>query len=159
MRGISTPETIAAHSHGATLVALALGPRVSPPIDVDRAVALLAIHDVPEALLSDLPQPATHLFPDGAKHAAEDRAAAQLLPALSETAVERYAEFQGGTTREARFARLCDRLHMGVALVDYLRAGHRGLDDFVQTLSALECDEFAPCEELRREIVAAAETR
>jgi len=43
MAGIPHPESIAAHSLGTALVALALGPRVSPELDVDRAVALAVV--------------------------------------------------------------------------------------------------------------------
>ena len=46
---------------------------------------------------------------------------------------------------------------MGVVLVALRRAGHRGLEDFAQTLRELDTDGFAPCEALRAEIVAAAE--
>jgi putative hydrolase of HD superfamily len=155
--GLASPESIAAHSHGVTLVALALGPRVEPPLDVDRAVALAAVHDVPEALLSDLPRTASRLLPEGAKRAAEEAAADELLPPLSPLARERFAEYVAGETRESRFARLCDRLHMGVVLVAHLRAGARGLDEFTRTISELDASEFVPCEELRREILAAAE--
>jgi len=45
-------------------------------------------------------------------------------------------------TREARFAKLCDRLQLGLRLVAYLRAGQRGLEDFEATLRATDCSEF-----------------
>ena len=70
---------------------------------------------------------------------------------------ERYDEFAAGTTREARFVRACDRLHLGVRLVGYVRAGARGLGEFVPGLEALDLAEFPPCEELRREILTALE--
>lgn len=157
LAGVPRPESVAAHSHGAALVALALGPRVEPALDVDRALALLVVHDVPEALLTDLPRSASELLPPGAKRAAEDAAAERLLPALSGLAVERRAEYVAGDSREARFAALCDRLHMGVVLVAYRRAGQRGLDDFAATIAALDCAEFPPCAALQAEVLAAVE--
>lgn len=153
--GVPAPESIAAHSHGVCLLVLALAPRVSPPIDVDRAVALAAIHDAPEALLSDLPRSASALFPEGAKRHAELAAADQLLPPLSPIALERFEEYVSAETREARFSGLCDRLHMGVMLVAYLRAGIRGLSDFADSIAALDCSEFPPCGELQTEILDA----
>ena len=153
--GIPQPESVAAHSFGSSLLALSLGPRVEPALDVDRAVSLALVHDTPEAWLSDLPQSATRCLPAGAKREAETRAAEGLLGPLSPLARERFLEFQAQETREARFARLCDKLHLGVRLVGYQRAGARGLEGFRESLERLECDGFEPCEGLRREILSA----
>lgn len=158
MHGVSRPESVAAHSLGTALVALSLGPSVSPALDVDRAVALAVVHDAPEAWLTDLPRTAARLLPEGAKAEAEARAARGLLGPLSETALERHTEFAAGDTREARFARLCDKLHLGLRLVGYLQAGQRGLLEFREGLEQLACDEFPPCEGLRRQILAAIDT-
>lgn len=148
--GVPHPESVAAHSLGVALLALALGPRVAPPLDVERAVALAVIHDAPEALLSDLPRAAAELLPEGAKASAEAVAAERLLGPLSEQALERYREYAEGATREARFARVCDRLHMGLKAVALARSGQRGLESFRATLEELDCADFPPCEELLR---------
>lgn len=147
--GIPHPESVAAHSLGCCQVALALAPRVEPAVDTDRVVALTAVHDLPEALLSDLPRSASELLPDGAKRTAEDRAASELLGALSEDALERHREYQEQATREARLARICDRLHLGLRALAYRRAGSRGLGEFAATLRELDASEFAPAAELR----------
>jgi len=155
MRGIANPETVAGHVLGTCHLILALGPKVAPPIDTERCLALALVHDAPEALLGDLPRTAAELLPAGAKAAAEEAAARKLLASISAAAVERYAEFRAQATREARFARLSDRLQMGVRLVGYHRLGVRGLDEFVASIRALDCSEFAPAEDLRSEILAA----
>jgi len=157
-RGVPSPESIAAHSLGTALVALSLGPRISPVLNLDRAVALAVVHDAPEAWVTDIPRTAAQLLPAGAKAEAEARAARGLLAPLSAAALDRYTEFTAGETREARFAHLCDSLHLGVRLVGYLRAGQRGLEEFRTGLAELDCDEFPPCEELRRQILAAIDT-
>ncbi len=154
---VPAPESVADHALGACLVALSLGPRVEPPLEVDRAVSLLAVHDAPEAYLGDIPKAGSELLPDGAKRTAEERAADRLLSPLSGVARERWAEFAAGDTRESRFARVCDKLHMGVMLVAYARSGQRGLSDFAATLAELDCAEFTPCDALRAEILAAIE--
>lgn len=154
-RGIAAPESIGDHVLGACFIVLALGPRVEPPLDVERALSLVLVHDAPEALLGDLPRSANELLPPGAKAEAESRAAARILPPLSELAHARFVEYQAGATREARFARVCDRLHLGVRMIGYLRSGARGLGDFAQTVAALDCSEFAPALALHREILAA----
>ena len=154
LAGVPAPESVAAHSLGTCLVALALGPGVEG-LDVDRAVALAAVHDAPEAWLGDVPRRGAERLPPGAKRTAEAAVALELLGALSETALERFREYAAGETREARFARLCDRLHLGLRLLGYARAGQRGLGDFARGLEALDCAEFAPCAELKRELLAA----
>ena len=154
-RGIEPPESIAAHVAGTAQVALALAPRVEPPLSLGRVLTLVAVHDAPEALLGDLPRTAKDLLPRGAKAAAEERAADELLGALSPEAREAFAEFVAGETREARFARLCDRLQLGLRLLAYLRSGRRGLDAFVAGLEALDAPEFAPAEALRADLCAA----
>jgi putative hydrolase of HD superfamily len=153
--GVRPAESIASHVTGTCFTVLALAPRVTPPLDTDRAIALALVHDAPEALLSDLPKSASRLMPNGAKAQMEDRAAAELLPPLSALAHERFAEYRAGKTREARFVRLCDRLQMGVRAVGYHRRGVRGLEQFARTIEALDCGEFAPAAALQREILAA----
>ena len=155
--GVPNPETIAAHSLGTALVVLALGPAVEPRLDVDRAVSLAVLHDAPEALLTDLPRAASECLPSGAKAAGERRAAERLLVPLSELAWQRFEEFRAQATREARFVRLCDKLHLGLRWFGYRREGARVPGGFRKGLEALECDEFAPCVALRAEILAAAD--
>ena len=155
LAGVEPVESVAAHGLGTALVALALGPAVEPALDVDRAVSLAVLHDAPEALLTDLPRSASSLLPAGAKGQAEARAAERLLAPLSSAALEREAEYRAQETREARFVRLCDKLQLGVRLLGYVRAGARGLEDFRTGLENLEAGEFAPCEKLRLQLLAA----
>lgn len=154
-RGIPHPESVAAHSLGAALIALALGEEVEPALDVDRAVALLVVHDTPEAWLGDLPRAGSERLPDGAKRAAEARIADDLLGALSDRARAHFSEMSAAETREARFAKACDRLHLGLRLLAYLRAGQRGLDDFLEGLATQSFGEFPVCENLRVELLDA----
>lgn len=157
LAGLARPESVAAHSLGTALVVLALGPRVEgpEPLDVDRAVALAVVHDAPEAILTDLPRQAAALLPQGAKRAAEDLAAERLFGAELATAWARWDEYRDAATREARFVRVCDKLHLGVQLLAYRRAGAAGLDDFRASLASLDAGEFPVCERLRDEILAA----
>jgi len=154
LRGVSAAESIGDHVLGTAFVVLALAPRVSPPIDTDRAVSLALVHDAPEALTGDLPRPGARLFPAGAKEHAEDEAAKLLLAPLSDLAWQRFREYRANESREARFVHVCDRLELGVRLVGYLSSGARGLQEFVDTVRAVDCAEFAPAAKLQSEIVA-----
>ena len=155
LRGIAQPESIGDHVLSTCFLILALGPRTEPAVDVERALALALVHDVPEALTGDLPRTAALLLPNGAKVAAEEKAAHQLLEPLSGFALERWREYRDMSTREARFVRVCDRLQLGLRLVAYVREGRRGLDEFRETVAALECAEFPVALQLKREILAA----
>ena len=95
--GIPQPESVAAHSFGTALVALALGPAVDPPLDVDRAAILGLVHDTPEVLLGDIPRAGAELLPPGAKAIAEERALRKVLGPLSDLAEERgtYSSYKG----------------------------------------------------------------
>jgi putative hydrolase of HD superfamily len=121
---------------------------VEPALDLGRALALAVVHDAPEALVGDLPRQASALLPEGAKRTAEERAAALLFADLPES-LELWREYHACRTREARFVRVCDKLHLGVMAREYARAGTRGLEEFRAGLDALEAGEFAPCERLR----------
>jgi len=155
LRGVRDAESIGDHVLSTCFLALALGPRIEPKIDVERAVALALVHDVPEALFGDLPRTAAKLLPAGAKAEAEKRAAAELLGPLSDDSMRLWQEYQAGTTREARFVKVCDRLQLGVRLLAYQRSGHTGLDEFRDTVAAVDCSEFPPAAELRAALLAA----
>jgi 5'-deoxynucleotidase YfbR-like HD superfamily hydrolase len=154
MNGLAAPETIAGHLLGACHAVLALGPRVDPKIDVERALALALVHDAPEARIGDWPRSAAKLLPEGTKARVEEAAAREVLGNLSPFAIDLFVEYRAQTSREARFARVCERLQLGVRLAGYRRLGIGGLEDFAETVRALDCSEFAPAEALQREILA-----
>jgi putative hydrolase of HD superfamily len=155
LRGIDDPESVGDHVLSTAFVVLALAPRVDPPLNLERALALALVHDVPEALTGDLPRTASMLLPPGAKAAMEGEAARRLLAPLSRTALDLWNECAAKESREARFVHVCDRLQLGLRLVAYARAGRRGLEEFAQTVQELDCREFPAAAALRDEILAA----
>lgn len=153
LRGVRTPESIGDHVLSTCFLVLSAGPRVEPRLDVEHAIALALVHDVPEAAMGDWPRTAARLLPAGAKAQAEDRAARELLEPLSGPALLFWDEIRACVTREARFVKLCDRLQLGVELAALHRSGQRGLDDFRETVASLDCSEFPPLARLRAEIL------
>lgn len=156
LRGIAAPESVGDHVLSTAFVALALAPRVEPPLDLARVLGLALVHDVPEALTGDLPRSASSLLPQGAKTAMEREAARELLDPIGPEAHELWREYAAATTREARFVRVCDRLQLGLRLVAYVRSGRTGLEEFRATVAALDCGEFAAAARLKDEILAAS---
>ncbi|MHC4261044.1 MAG: HD domain-containing protein [Planctomycetota bacterium] len=151
--GLRDVESVGAHSHGVALLVLILGPDVEPEIRVDHAASLAIVHDAPEALIGDLPRTASEMLPAGTKSRLESGAADRLLGSAGTLARDRFAEYAAGETREARFARLCDKLHLGLRAYAYSRAGAGGMDPFLNGLRSLDCAEFEPAESLRAAIL------
>ena len=137
------------------VVVLALAQEVEPPLDVDRALSLAIVHDSPEAWTGALPKQVSMTLPPGMKRDLEARVADELLAGLSATARERHAEYAAGETRESQFVRVCDKLQLGVQLLAYRSAGLGELDEFVKTLSGLDCGEFTPARALKDELLSA----
>lgn len=161
--GLGDAESIGAHSHGVALVILALGTQIAanrkargePEIDIDRALSLATVHDLGEALLGDIPKLGSQLLPAGAKASAENAAAEDLGGALSGVTLERWREFAAGRTPEARLVKLCDKLQMGLRVVQFQRRGATGLGDFRESVALLDCGEFQACEALQEQLLEA----
>lgn len=130
--GISQPESVAAHSWGMALLALATCPS---DLDRGRVVALCLLHDIAEAVVGDI-TPHDGVSKDE-KQRRERKAAGEMLgdhPGL----LALWQEYEAQQTPEARFARSLDKLDMGVQascyrdLADtseFVESAERGLDD------------------------------
>ena len=82
----------------------------------------------------------------------EDAIAHSLFGPLPHSWVELFEEYESGRTREARFARLCDKLQLGVRCLAYARAGWRGLREFREGLGKQDCSEFDVLARLQAEL-------
>lgn len=137
LRGIAAgqAESVAAHSWGVALVALALAELQEEPVDVGRLLSMCLLHDLAESVLGDLPGPASDYLPPGAKLAAERQVLHGILAQLpfASTWQALWEEYEAGATLEAQLARDADRLDMLVQAAGYEAAGHRNLDEFFQT--------------------------
>ena len=152
-RGIAHPESIAEHTCGVALLALAVAPLL-PGIDRERTLALALIHDLGEAILTDLPLSASRLL-GAAKHQAEQRAVAQVVGALpgGEALMADWREYHQAASPEARLVKALDRIELLAQALAYEQAGQRGLDEF-WVLAEQGWDEFPPLAELARELAA-----
>ena len=77
-RGVPLPENVAAHTFGVVYATLLLADLVEQPIDMAAALAMAALHDLPEGLTTDIPTPAWRFLPSGAKTSAERQAMEQI---------------------------------------------------------------------------------
>lgn len=151
LRGISDCESVSEHTfHLAMLVWFLAGEE--PAVDRARAVELALMHDLAELRIGDLPRTATTYLPADVKHAAERRAAADILAPADPRATALYEEYEEGATAEARFVRACDKLQLMVKVTVYESWGHRGLAEFWGHPANFPKSEFAAIERLFRSL-------
>ena len=132
-RGVPTPESVADHSHGVALIALALLESVPEPLDRARVLAMAIAHDLAESVTGDLSLGASRLLPAGAKAAAETAALDELLGGLGFADSWRawWVEFEEQASPESRLVRDADRLDLLAQALTYERScGTRELDEF-----------------------------
>lgn len=109
--GMERYENSAEHSWQVTLMALAMEPYAAEPVQMDRVVRMLLVHDVGEIDAGDV---MVYAEVNAAERAAQELAGVRrvfgLLPAAqAEALVELWQEFDATLTPEARFAHALDR--------------------------------------------------
>jgi putative hydrolases of HD superfamily len=126
MRGVTAPESIAAHSHGVAFVALLLLDLIDESLDRERALAMAILHDLPEAVMGDIPTPATRHFPAGAKTDAETTIFDEMTAGTRSTDLwgALWREFTAAETPEAKLVHDADKLDMFLQAMLYQRSGH-----------------------------------
>lgn len=129
LRGIPEPESVSEHSFHLAVLVWALTFE-TPEVDGARAVEIALVHDLAEVRTGDLPATAARYLPAGAKAAAEEAAARELLAPLGDQALELFAEYQAGESPEARFVAACDKLQVLIKAEVYEGWGAAGLDEF-----------------------------
>jgi putative hydrolases of HD superfamily len=109
--GLERYENSAEHSWQIALLAMSLAPYAEEPIDIDRVVGMLLVHDIGEIDTGD-----TIVFAVGGweeRKAAELTAVQRIFGLLPQAQgarfLELWLEFEKGETADARFANAADR--------------------------------------------------
>jgi putative hydrolase of HD superfamily len=109
--GFERYENSAEHSWQVCLLATLLANRAARPIDIQRVVEILLVHDIPEIDASDQIVYAPH---DAARFAAEKHAAERVFGILPEPqaswCLSRWEEYEARESDEAVFAYAVDRM-------------------------------------------------
>lgn len=132
-RGVPGAEDVAAHSYGVVFATLLLAELVAVPIDLGRALALAALHDLPEALTTDIPSPAWRLLPAGLKSSVERSAMETMLDGapFSEHWLAWHEELALDESAEAQLVHDADRIDLFVqAMVYEEQSGNAHLQEF-----------------------------
>ncbi|MCP2503794.1 MAG: HD domain-containing protein [Candidatus Poseidoniaceae archaeon] len=120
--GIDSPESVAAHSWGMSMLALKLTPK---ELDLTRVLSLCIVHDIPEVRVGDL---TPH---DDTSTKAEDE-----LNAMTEMAPEwvaLFVEYEEGKTAEAKFVKQLDKLDMALQAERYQSEYGFSLEEFIES--------------------------
>lgn len=139
--GVVQPESLADHTCLVALYALFLAEAVnenpaaqglSAPLNVERVLALALLHDLAEAVLTDLPKRSAEVLGAEAKHRAEERIVGELLGDVPGGArfASLWREYDEAATPEARLVKDVDKLEMVLQAGRYSERGHRNLDEF-----------------------------
>lgn len=170
LNGVAPCESVADHSLGVALLALALAETINAewaaeglqrPLDVGQVVTIAVVHDLAESLLTDLPKRSTQLLGKAAKHAAEAQALAVIWEPVrnGDEYARLWGEYNSAATPEARLVRDADKLEMVHQALVYERAGNRTLQEFWEAGSEAGGWHYAASQrlydELRRERRAA----
>ncbi len=133
MRGVVDAESVSDHAFGVTFASLVLAQMVDEPLDAVKMLTIALIHDLPEAVLGDIPAPSRHHFPAGTKRLAEEQSLQTLLrecPWADEWQTW-WREFEDRTSLEARLVRDADRLDLLIQAFVYAETtGNRWLEEF-----------------------------
>lgn len=136
-RGVPHAENVAAHSFGVVFVALVLAQlceeSLEEPLDLGRLLAIATLHDLPEALTTDIPTPAWQHLPPGSKTEVERGVMRQMLAetAFAPAFMNLWEELQAAETPEAKLVHDADKLELYLqAMIYEKQLGNTQLAEF-----------------------------
>jgi putative hydrolases of HD superfamily len=159
-RGIPNAESVAEHTFGVATLALLIGDTIGG-LDRGKLLAIAMLHDLAEALLSDLPASAKRFIGAAHKHNAERSALEEMIARMPNRAeyLALWDEYARGCSREARLVKGIDRIEMLTQALAYERAGSRALSEFWEDIEDGWSDEFPILRSLAVEIMEMREKR
>ena len=128
--GVESPESVAAHSWGMSVLALRLCP---PQLDLSRVLSLCIVHDLPEVRVGDLTP-----HDDCSTKAADERTA---MLAMAPQWIDLFDEYEMSVTPESQFVKQLDKLDMGLQAILYEKQQNVSLDEFIESARKRISDE------------------
>ena len=131
LRGIPVPESVSAHSHFLSLLALLfLEQYPERGYDRDRVLGMAIVHDLSESKLMDIPMPYADAYLAEAKDKAEQAIFDDMFAGLGGRFSEWHREFAEAKTPEGRLVRALDKLQMMIKCAFYERENQGRMAEF-----------------------------
>ena len=118
--GVDSPESVAAHSWGMSILAMHLCP---DDLDKMRVLEMCLVHDLPEVEVGDL----TPHDDTSTKSKDEHNAMLKLAPQW----IDLFEEYEAGITEEAKFVKYLDKLDMALMARIYENSQGLNLSEFI----------------------------
>jgi putative hydrolase of HD superfamily len=138
--GVQGPESVAAHAWETTIIAMWLADHIDEPVDAEKVLRTALLHDVGEAMLTDLPWPVKEFIGAEAIAEGEARAVDAVLADAPASWREAVATYERADALEARIVKAADRIQMLAKSLQYRSQqrgdvrrfweGERNFDDF-----------------------------
>jgi putative hydrolase of HD superfamily len=152
LRGVTEPESVAAHSHAVALLTELVCDANPGCFDAPRALAMALIHDTQEVVTMDIPMPAGDASFRAARSAAEVGIFRSLYQGLPARYAELFEEFERGESPESHLVRGLDKAQMMLKVACYEREGRGRLEEFWQSPDNFRDYGLEPVSALFREI-------
>lgn len=130
LRGVPSPESVAAHSHYVALLVMLVCDAYPEDYDKGKALSMALNHDLAEALLMDIPMPTADRHLHEAKRRAEQAITQELLEGFDAPYAAWHEEMHKGESPEARLVLAADKVQMMVKIWMYEREGKGRLREF-----------------------------
>jgi putative hydrolases of HD superfamily len=130
LRGVADPESVAAHSHFVSLLALLFVREYPDRFDAAKTLAMALVHDLPETRLMDIPMPYADTWLGTAKKKAEQDIIDDLFQDFHTDLAELHREFNAAESPEARLLRGLDKAQMMLKILCYNKEQRGWLDEF-----------------------------
>jgi len=118
--GVESPESVAAHSWGMSVLAMHLCPE---NLDRMRVLEMCLVHDLPEIDVGDLTPHDDTSTKSEDEHLAMNRLAPQWI--------DLFEEYEAGLTEEAKFVKYLDKLDMALMARIYEDSQNLDLSEFI----------------------------
>ncbi|RPJ05313.1 MAG: HD family hydrolase [Spirochaetaceae bacterium] len=130
LRGVPVPENVAAHSHFVSLLVMLFAEEHPGEYNAKKAVDMAILHDLPEALLMDIPMPVGDKIIGNSKRKAEMTIFNEFFSGFPATWSALFEEMNARITPEARLVAALDKVQMMLKILSYEKANWGNLAEF-----------------------------
>lgn len=156
LRGVTEPESVAAHSFSVVLLVMLYTDAYPELFDKERALSMAVIHDLSESETMDIPMPAGDAAFKREKSMTEQRVIERLFTNFGAGYGRLHRDLLERGTPEARLVRALDKAQMMVKVLCYEAEGRGRLEEFWRNPGNFDDGGFSFIRELYEAVSAAA---